>query len=224
MVEVLDSGALVRAVRLGVPTRAGLDLLAPAEVRRGERFVSAADAGEFLAGRIALRLFAAELAGVRPASLEADYQCRHCRTRKPDHGMPRYRLQDGTPGPLLSLSRAGGWAVLAAARSGEELLGLGIDAARVGDADFAGFDALALAPRERLLVAGPPGTDAGEQRTRFWARKEAFLKATGSGLRRDPSTVDVSEDVLEGVQLAELDAALLGLPGSVVVVLATSRS
>ncbi|HET8879652.1 MAG TPA: 4'-phosphopantetheinyl transferase superfamily protein [Arthrobacter sp.] len=220
MGEVVSSGAAVRAVPLGVPSSAELGLLDPAERRRGARFVSAAAADEFLAGRIALRVFAAELAGVRPDALEADYQCGGCRAGNPDHGRPGYRLRDGSAGPLLSLSRAAGWAVLAGARPGGGLLRLGVDAERLGRTDFPGFDAVALTPGERHLVSG--SADAGRLRTRFWARKEAFLKATGSGLRRDPAMVDASHGMLEGVLLADLDAAVLGLPGGVVVTLATS--
>lgn len=213
---------VVRAVPLGAPGRAELDLLAPAELRRAERFVSAAAADEFLSGRIALRLFAAELAGVSPDSLEAVYRCRVCGAAQPDHGQPRYRLRDGTPGPLLSLSRADGWVVVAGGWSRDGLLGLGVDAEAVGRADFPGFDGLALTPRERLLVADD--TDAGAQRARFWVRKEAFLKATGSGLRRGPASVDVSGAVLEGVELADLDPEALGLPGSMAAAVATSRT
>ena len=212
---------MVQAVALSVPSRAELRLLAPAERRRGERFTARVAAQEFLSGRVALRLFAAELAGVPPEALEPDYRCEGCRAGSPDHGVPRYRLRDGSQGPLLSLSRTAGWAVMAGALPEAGLLRLGVDAEVVGRTEFPGFDDLALAPRERRLVFGSSG--ASWQRTRLWARKEAFLKAIGSGLRRDPATVDVSTDKLEGVLLTEPDPALLGVRDGVVVALATSR-
>jgi hypothetical protein len=57
--EVQLWGVLVRAVPLGTPSRAGVELLATHERARADRFVSAADGADFLAGRTALRMFAA---------------------------------------------------------------------------------------------------------------------------------------------------------------------
>lgn len=139
----------------------------------------------------------------------------------PDHGMPRYRLQNGDRGPLLSLSRAGGWAVLAGI-GGNGVLRLGIDVERKGRADFAGVDELVLTPKERRVVR--TSGDAGSQRAIFWARKEAFLKATGSGLRRDPATVETTAGIVEGVSLTDVDPLRLGLPADMAVVLATGRA
>jgi 4'-phosphopantetheinyl transferase len=214
----------VRAVRLEPPSQGGVNLLAAAERSRAERFVSAPAAADFLAGRIALRIFAGELAGVDPSALEADYRCSTCGAVTADHGRPRYRHRNGAPGPLLSLSRSGGWALMAGIRSGGILTGLGVDVEQSGSAGFPGFDALVLSSRERLHLAPATSAEGRDQRARLWARKEAFLKATGSGLQRDPASVDVSGDWFEGVGLADLDATRLGLPDGVVVALAASSS
>lgn len=69
---------------------------------------------------------------------------------------------------------------------------VGIDVERVGAADFDGFDEVALHPQERC-------SDAID-RTRLWVRKEALLKAHGTGLITDPRSVLLAEDggILEG--------------------------
>ncbi|MNI51803.1 4'-phosphopantetheinyl transferase superfamily protein [compost metagenome] len=36
-----------------------------------------------------------------------------------------------------------------------------------------------------------PAQDQARQRARLWARKEAWLKMTGEGLRRNPAELDV---------------------------------
>ena len=43
---------------------------------------------------------------------------------------------------------------------------------------------------------------------RLWARKEALLKALGTGLRTDPMSVDALGDP----RITDLDGASLGLP------------
>lgn len=211
----------MRVIPVQRPTITEVSLLTPEERRRGGSFRSARAADDFLAGRVALRRFAAEIAGVPADSLTADYWCGNCRARNPDHGMPRYRLPNGDRGPLLSLSRADGWAVLAGIGNDGGVLRLGIDVERRGRADFAGFDELVLTPRERRVVR--TSGDAGSQRAIFWARKEAFLKATGSGLRRDPATVETTAALVEGVSLTDVDLSRLGLPADMAVVLATGR-
>ena len=59
---------------------------------------------------------------------------------------------------------------------------VGVDVEPAGAADFHGFDDVALHPGER----GAPG-----DRTRRWVRKEALLKARGTGLSVDPREVRV---------------------------------
>jgi 4'-phosphopantetheinyl transferase len=224
MANVRDTelgGVVVRAVAPPAPGHSELQLLDDDEHRRANRFVKASDAAAFLAGRLALRLFAAELAGVPPEGLVADYKCPRCGAGKGDHGRPGYILQDGGAGPLVSLSRTDGWVVMAGAIGGGSLRGVGVDAEQTGRTAFPGFDAVVLTPQERRGLA--PGTTAEghRQRARFWARKEAFVKAIGVGLERDPASCDVTGDRLEGVSLADLDPAQLGLRSGTVAALAT---
>ncbi|WP_267276435.1 4'-phosphopantetheinyl transferase family protein [Arthrobacter sp. CDRTa11] len=213
-------GALVRAAALAAPGPAELKLLDSSEHRRAATFHNPADAADFLAGRAALRLFAAELAGTSPAALVAAYRCTRCGGGEGDHGQPGYLLQDGGAGPLLSLSRADGWVVLAGAADGGSLSGIGVDVEQAGRTAFPGFDALVLTPRERTCLAPATTAEGRGQRARFWTRKEAFLKSTGEGLGRDPATCDVTAERLEGALLADLEPARLGLPSGTVAALA----
>lgn len=219
--ETAVGGVEVRAVALLAPSSSELKLLEDSEHLRARRFVNPSDASAFLAGRLALRFFAAELAGVSPETLAADFQCPRCGGGKADHGRPGYILKGGSPGPLLSLSRTRGWVLLAGAVRGDALRGVGIDAEQIGRTAFPGFDALVLTPHELSGLAAGTTAEGHRQRARLWARKEAFVKAIGEGLERDPASCDVAGNRLEGVSLTDLDAERLGLPTATVAALAT---
>lgn len=194
-------------------------LLQETERARASRFVHQRHAAVFVAGRAALRAFAADLAGVPPDTLTARYLCGICGDTSGDHGRPGYVLADGSAGPRVSLSRAGNWLVLAGAAQEQALSGLGVDAELVSRTDFAGFDAFLSAREASSLALFGPAAQPW-QRARLWARKEAFVKALGVGLTRDPASVDVTDNIVEGVQLTDLDSGLLGLPSGMVVALA----
>jgi 4'-phosphopantetheinyl transferase len=183
-------------------------LLERTELERARAMVPGARE-DFLAGRLAQRLFAAELLGVRAHDLAASYSCPQCGTGPGvPHGRPGYTL-DGVPVPLLlSLSRAGGWTLLAAVTSPVPGQRLGVDAEDPQRMEFEGFDAVALTPAERQAAAPLRGTALLRERARLWARKEAFLKMTGEGLRRPPETLDV----LDRAGIRDLASAESGLP------------
>lgn len=188
--------------------RGARQLLDPAELERARAMVHPARA-DFLAARMAQRLFAAELLGARAQDLAASYSCPHCGNGSISHGRPGYTL-DGAPVPLaLSLSRAAGWTLLAAVVAPGRGQRLGVDAEDPQLMEFEGFDAVALTPAERQAVAGLHGSALLRERARLWARKEAFLKMTGEGLRRPPETLDV----LERQAVRDLAPAESGLPG-----------
>lgn len=91
------------------------------------------------------------------------------------HGRP---VLPGPPHPHLSLARAGVLVVVATC----DCAPVGIDVERE---DAAAASGGTLHPREAAGEAvGGPVT---------WVRKEALLKATGHGLRLDPTTVRVSD-------------------------------
>jgi 4'-phosphopantetheinyl transferase len=189
--------------------RSASQLLDRAERERARAMVQPVRA-DFLAGRIAQRLFAAELLGVRAGDLAASYSCPQCGSGALiPHGRPGYTLA-GTPVPLLlSLSRVAGWTLLAAVAEPAPGERLGVDAEDPLLMDFEGFDAVALAPSELQAVAALHGSALLRERARLWARKEAFLKMTGEGLRRAPETLAVL--TRHGVR--DLAPAESGLPG-----------
>jgi 4'-phosphopantetheinyl transferase len=93
---------------------------------------------------------------------------------------------------------------------------LGVDAEDPSRLDFDGFDAVALSAAERRAVGNLSGPGLLRERARLWARKEAWLKMTGEGLRADPSAVDV----LDKPGITDLDPADTGLPGAFVAAVA----
>jgi 4'-phosphopantetheinyl transferase len=169
------------------------ELLSPAEILRGNAMTPVLRF-EFLASRLAQQNFAATLLGVPDSKLQAAYECPECGAG-PDiaHGRPGYLL-DGGPAPLLlSASRASGWVLFAAVVHPEPGLRLGVDLENAAGTEFPGFDDVALTAREhRHLSAVEPGRRA-QERARLWARKEAWLKMTGEGLRVSPDSLDVLE-------------------------------
>lgn len=161
----------------------------------------------FLAGRLALRRFAAELLGVPAADLTAAYDCPECGPGSA-HGRPGYALR-GDPVPLLlSLSRSAGWILMAAVADPSPGLRLGVDVQDPAGTDFSGFDALVLGAAEQASLRGLAAAELLAGRARLWARKEAWLKVCGTGLRTAPDTVEV----LEHPGIRDLPPAESGLP------------
>ncbi|NYD79408.1 4'-phosphopantetheinyl transferase superfamily protein [Arthrobacter cupressi] len=195
------------------PVAVTASVLRGAAGARAAAFAHERDRQEFLAGRAALLLFAAGLLEVDPGRLVARYDCPQC---GPDagHGRPAYLL-DGGPAPLLlSASRAAGRVLLAGVAHPEAGTALGTDledSGRLAVAGFGadGFDAVALGAREQRWVQGLPAGERSHGRALLWARKEAWLKRSGEGLRRDPATVDALD--LPGVADLALDGTDPGL-------------
>lgn len=166
-------------------------ILDAAERRLASRFSTPAQRDRFLAGRIALRFHVAEVAGVDPGSLYADYLCGGCGSSDRAHGAPRYRT--GADGLLVqaSLSRSGDWCLMAAVVD-EMILGVGVDLECCASAGFGGFEAVAMTASEREYIQRLPPSQTPLLQTALWTRKEAVLKALGTGLALDPSLVDVA--------------------------------
>jgi 4'-phosphopantetheinyl transferase len=191
------------------PTAGGrLPLLGPAELERAAALAPRPRA-VFVAGRRALRTFAAELLGVPPSDLTTNFSCPRCGTG-PDlsHGRPGYAFH-GRQVPLaLSLSRSSGWILVAAVVEPPAGVTIGVDLEDPDRLDFDGFDDVALAPAERAALAGLSGPALLHERARLWARKEAWLKMTGGGLTTAPDTLDV----LQRAELRDLAPGEAGLP------------
>lgn len=173
----------------------------------------------FLAGRLGQRLFVAGLLAVHPGRLAASYSCPSCGSGPAvSHGRPGYLL-DGVPAPAaFSASRAAGWTLLAAMVGAAPGCRLGVDLEDPARTGFAGFTALALTPNEQRAVGHLSGSALLAERARLWARKEAWLKMTGEGLRTTPSAVDV----LARAGIRDLVPAETGLPPGLAAAVALS--
>ncbi|MFE4195533.1 4'-phosphopantetheinyl transferase family protein [Paenarthrobacter sp. NPDC056912] len=166
-----------------------LDLDWPAQLR-ATRFTHPKDREEFIAGRLAALHFAASLLDVDSARLSPDYRCPQCGPGQ-DHGRPGFLLDGGRAPLVLSASRASGWVLLAGVVSPRPGLRLGVDLEATNRTGFEGFDDVALTEGEKRFLASVAEEQQAVHRTRLWARKEAWLKMTGEGLRRNPADVDV---------------------------------
>ena len=183
-------------------------LLDGVELARAKALAPAAGT-RLLAGRLALRRFAAELLSVPAADLTVAYSCPRCGTGPElGHGRPGYSYR-GAPLPVpLSLSRAGDWTLLAAVVDAAPGVRLGVDIEDPLRTGFDGFEAVALTAAERRTLRDAPAELLPAARARLWARKEAWLKMTGEGLTIAPSSLDV----LDRPGLRDLGPDETGLP------------
>lgn len=183
-------------------------VMGPAELARAAALAPGPRA-VFVAGRRALRAFAAELLDVPASDLTTHFSCPRCGAGPElSHGRPGYTL-NGEQVPLaLSLSRSSGWILLGAVVAPPAGLTIGVDLSDPSGTDFEGFDGVALSPAERAALAGLAGLPLLNGRARLWARKEAWLKMTGAGLGTAPDTLDV----LFRPEIRDLGASEAGLP------------
>lgn len=193
-------------------------LLDGAELHRA-RAMEPTAGHRFLASRLAQRRFAADLLGVAETSLDACYSCPQCGAGADlSHGRPGYSYR-GTRLPLaLSLSRAAGWTLLAAVPDAGPDVRLGVDIEDPAHTGFSGFAVLALTTAEHRDIRSVPPEGRLAAQAKLWARKEAWLKMTGEGLRTAPSSLDVRG--LPG--LRDLAPAETGLPAQLAAAVALS--
>ena len=145
-------------------------LLSEDEQRRAEGFYFPRDRARYVVGRGLLRTLLGGYLDRDPVGLRFSYSA---------YGKPRLAGPAGEPALHFNLAHSGGLALYALARGRE----LGIDVEQVRP-DFAGEEIAArfFSPREVAALRAVP---AGLRREAFfhcWARKEAYLKATGKGL------------------------------------------
>ena len=105
--------------------------------------------------------------------------CPRCGSHR--HGRPYVVPWSPVAPPGVSLSRTDGFAVVAVAAGRS----IGVDVERVEAFHDVGVAGVLLHRGERA--------DRPESLARTWVRKEALLKAAGSGLATDPATVWVSD-------------------------------
>jgi 4'-phosphopantetheinyl transferase len=156
-----------------------LDVLDAEERSCAEAFVRHADRVRYRVAHVARRWVLGARLGVAPGSVVfGRAACRLCGRL---HGRP-VLAEDG---PQFSLSHSGDLALLAV--SGVEV---GIDVERIG-LDRAGLDDVlaAVHPDERACIAALPDAWRARAFAQCWVRKEAYLKALGTGLGISPTGV-----------------------------------
>ena len=216
------SGLVLKAVVLRGHASDGPDsgawLLEPVEAARAAA-LAPGPREHFIAGRAALRGFAAELLDLPAGELEVSYACPRCGSGPAlAHGRPGYTRRGEALPLLLSMARTQEWILLAGVQQPAAGMRLGVDAEDPARMDFDGFDAVALSGPERRAVGKLSGLELLLGRARLWTRKEAWLKMTGEGLRADPRTVRV----LAHPEIHDLSSRQTGLPPDLVAAVALS--
>jgi 4'-phosphopantetheinyl transferase len=171
----------------------------------------------------------------------------HPREARPDHGRPGYLLRGDRVRLALSLSRSADAVLLGALDlrdpHGDEVepcdtetgvastgtagrnvrgpgsgAGIGVDVDAVGGVVFEGFDDVALSEAERERIAVLPRHERNTERARLWVRKEALVKARGTGFG-SVGPADVEAPAHPGVtDLEECDGVTLARLGLVAAV------
>lgn len=190
------TGAEVFVWRVPLTPRADLlteyrHLLDDDEIERADRFLYDDDRQDFIAARGALRILLARCLGRAPGDLRFAYG---------DHGKPE--LTDA-PSLSFNLSHSGDWALIAMA----DAVLVGVDVEQIRPLP----DALELAERffsdqevERVRELPESAIPAGFFNA--WTRKEAFVKAVGTGLSLPLHTFDVTLVPDEPARLLDLRA------------------
>lgn len=147
-------------------------LLSAEERDRAARFAFPRDRDRFVAGRARLRAILGGYLGEAPGAV----RFRHGAWGKPE-----------VDGPSFNLSHSGDRAMLAVAW--DVPVGADIEAVRVVESDLA---QRAFAPGERRALAALPAEEQAAAFLRGWTRKEAYLKARGTGLSTELSSFEVT--------------------------------
>jgi 4'-phosphopantetheinyl transferase len=120
-----------------------------------------------------------------PAGLRFDRTCASCGA---GHGKPRLLDADGLH---FSLSHSAELVAVAVSRAGP----VGVDIEQVAPWEGADLDEVAdltLSRAERAVLARQPAPDRALAFTTYWTRKEAAVKALGTGLTTPLEEIEVS--------------------------------
>jgi 4'-phosphopantetheinyl transferase len=152
-----------------------LTLLSPDEQARAQRFRYATDRSDFIAARATLRRLLGSYLKRAPEQLEFGYG---------PQGKPTIA------GLEFNLSHAAGWALVAV--SADRAVGVDLEAIRPV-ADLAGLTARFFNSAEHAAIEQLPLDQREAAFFRYWTCKEAYLKATGTGLGKI-QTVEIQFD------------------------------
>lgn len=186
-------------------------------------------AARFVCARVLLRRAVGAMAGVDPRDVALVARCPTCGG---PHGPVRVLAPVRVLGPAgmpplaglaVSVTRSGPLAAVAVAHHA-----VGIDVESRGAIAAAPLADVALAPAERARHDRLPAAARGEHLARTWVRKEAVLKALGTGLVTDPAAIALAEGPggprvvgRPEILLADLSdlAGMLGAVGAVALLL-----
>lgn len=193
--ELGPSDVHIWRVWLDVPESLGAKLklfLSDDEVQRADRFYFDRHRARFIAGRGILRHLLADYLKDDPAALRFTYG---------RHGKPEIAGEADAAPLRFNIAHSNQWALLAVTRG--RLIGVDVEFMRpLSDAG-----GLALRYFSANEYAGWLALPDDEKRTgffRLWARKEAFLKAIGSGLAYPLDSFDVSVAPQEPARLISI--------------------
>lgn len=162
------------------------------EWQRARRFHLERDRRRFVAGRGTLREILAALLDINPASLAFSYG---------EFGKPKIAAPAAARALHFNMAHSDSIAVYAIAKHE-----LGVDVERIRAMDDAEQIATRFfSPREKQCLLALPAEQRREAFFNCWTRKEAYLKAIGSGLDNHLNQIEVS--LAPGG-----DAELLGVP------------
>ncbi|UUN29218.1 4'-phosphopantetheinyl transferase superfamily protein [Streptomyces sp. FIT100] len=160
-----------------------LDVLDERERERCAQFRHDGARALYLTAHVLARRTVGVQLGVDPRDVVFVPVCKNCRRpQDPPHGKPTL---PGTP-LELSLSHSGTRAMVALTTVGP----VGVDIEEI--AARAGLPLDVLSAPERAELDRLPEAARPPAFIRYWARKEAVLKATGDGLMVDPATLTVT--------------------------------
>jgi 4'-phosphopantetheinyl transferase len=157
------------------PSGIELDQLASSEHARAQRFVYEMHRRRYLAAKVALREILAMETGMYPCDIVISYG---------PFGKP---LIDARFGIYFNVSHCNDVAVVAVSRKGE--VGVDIECPRE-IADALAIARIHFSPSEREQLSNIRIGDLNNAFLRGWTRKEACLKATGSGLALATSALE----------------------------------
>lgn len=159
-----------------------LAMLDDVERGRYEGYRMEIDKLRFLTGRALIRTVAARRLDVEPERVVLDSSCYDC--GKP-HGKPRV-VADGAP--EVSISHSGSLVALAVVEGAP----VGVDVEQIRAADVGELARVTFSADERSVFEALPDSDRQGAFFRYWARKEAVVKATGKGMSIALSKVTLS--------------------------------
>ncbi|MFM1814699.1 MAG: hypothetical protein RLZ98_1394 [Pseudomonadota bacterium] len=174
---------------------ASLSELSHDERIRADRLQQPLDRQRFLAARNGLRRILSRYLDCAPEELAF---------RLGAHGKPAIASID-TP-IHFNLSHSFGAAALAVTGAGD--VGIDIEYVRLVETDI---DSL-FTDAERSCIAAAPPSDHQHAFLRCWTRKEAVIKALGSGFQYDLQSIEVTVAATEAPRIVRLDHAPGDLP------------